>query len=192
MSCIPSAPKKLAVPNHAASDSVWRKRLRDSPCHRPSVVTSTWPEFAAARRTIIVRIPPSFRQDPYDPSLKIAGASTLIPPSASAWGAAPGIGFVQLTIGRQDSVKLVFMGRKEADENLCVETIGGADATIASYKWTIHPGDDSYLGPYMVFANVRFPDGLALQVFGQSNAQEQQEEMLAVIRSIRRIPATTR
>jgi hypothetical protein len=151
-----------------------------------------WPEFAAARRAITVRIPPFFRQDPYDPALKTAGAATLNPPSASGWGAKPGIGSAQLTIGRQDSVELVFTGPKEAEESLCVETIDGANATIMSYKWTIHPGDDVYLGPYMAFANVRFPDGLALQIFGNGRTREQQDQMLAAIRSIRRIPTTAR
>jgi len=189
--CSPSASKSQVASNKATSDSVWRKRLRGSPCRRPSITTSNWPEFAAARRTITVRIPPSFRQDPYDPALKTAGASTLTPPSASAWGATPGIGFVQFTIGRQDSVKLVFPGPREAEESLCLETIDGANATITSYKWTIHPGDDGYLGPYMVFANVLFQDGLALRIFGQGSTKEQQEQMLAAIRSIRRMPTIT-
>jgi hypothetical protein len=192
ISCSPSASKSQAASNKATSDSVWRKRLRDSPCRRPSVTTLKWPEFAAARRAITVRIPPFFRQDPYDPALKTAGAATLNPPSASGWGAKPGIGSAQLTIGRQDSVELVFTGPKEAEESLCVETIDGANATIMSYKWTIHPGDDVYLGPYMAFANVRFPDGLALQIFGNGRTREQQDQMLAAIRSIRRIPTTAR
>jgi hypothetical protein len=190
--CGPSASKSQVAPNKATSDSVWRKRLLNSPCRRPSIKTLKWPEFAAARRTITVRIPPSFRQDPYDPALKTAGARTLVPPSASAWGAAPGIDFVQLTIGRQDSVKLVFPGPRESEESLCLETIDGANATIASYKWTIHPGDDGYLGPYIVFANVLFQDGLALRIFGQGSTKEQQDQMLAVVRSIRRMPITTR
>jgi hypothetical protein len=189
--CSPSASKSQAPSNKTTSDSVWRKRLRDSPCRRPSVTTLKLPEFAAARRTITVRIPPFFRQDPYDPALKTAGA-TLNPPSASGWGAKPGIGSAQLTIGRQDSVKLVFTGPREAEESLCVETIDGANATIISYEWTIHPGDDGYLGPYIAFANVRFPDGLALQIFGQGSTREQQDQVLAAIRSIRRISPTTR
>jgi hypothetical protein len=189
--CSPSTSKSQTAPDKATSDSVWRKRLQDSPCRRPSIKTSKWQEFAAARRTITVRIPPSFRQDPYDPALKIAEAATLHPPSASGWGNKAGIGSAQLTIGRRDSVKLVFTGPKEAEESLCIETIDGANATIISYKWTIHSGDDVYLGPYVVLANVRFSDGLALQVFGQGRTREQQNQMLAAIRSIRRIRTTT-
>lgn len=190
--CSPSASKSQEASNRATSDSAWRKRLRDSPCRRPSATTLEWPEFAAGRRTITVRIPPFFRQDPYDPALRTSGAAALKPPSASGWDAKSGNGSAQLTIGRQDSVKLVFTRPKEAEESLCVETIDGADATIISYKWTIHPGDDSYMGPYMVLANVRFPDRLALQIFGQASTREQQDQMLAAIRSIRRIPTTTR
>jgi len=190
--CSPSASKSQTVSNNAMSDSVWRKRLRDSPCHRPSVTTSKWPEFASARRAIKVRIPPFFRQNPYDPALKTPGAVTLKPPSASAWDTKSEASFAQLTIGTRDSVKLVFTGANEAEESLCVETIDGADATIMSYKWTIHLGDDSYLGPYIAFANVRFHDGLGLQIFGSGSTAEQQEQMLAAIRSIRRIPITTR
>jgi hypothetical protein len=192
ISCSPFASNSQVDSNNATSDSAWRKRLRDSPCHRPSVTTSKWPEFAAARRTITVQIPPFFRRNPYDPALKTPGAETLTPPSASAWDTKPEIGFAQLTIGARDSVKLVFTGPNEAEESLCVETIDGADATIMSYKWTIHPGDESYMGPYMAFANLRFHDGLGLQIFGSGSTREQQEQVLAAIRSIRRIPTTER
>jgi hypothetical protein len=191
IACSPAVSKSQAVPTKGPLDSAWRKRLQDGPCRRPTITTSKWPEFAAARRTITVRIPPSFRQDPYDPALKTADVATLHPPSGSGWGDKAGIGSAQLTIGRQDSVKLVFTRPREAEESLCVEIIDGANATIISYKWTIHPGDDGYMGPYMVLANVRFPDGLALQVFGQGKTREQQNQMLAAIRSIRRMRTNT-
>lgn len=171
------------------SDSLWKARLRKAPCRRPSLETTHWLEFTTARRQVGIRIPPDFRQDPYDPALKTSGDVGRVPPNASAWGSKPGSPDVQLTIGPDTSVKLVFAGPLEAEEGFCVESIDGARATIMSYKWTIRPGDDGYLGPYMALASLRFQDGLALRIFGAASTREQREEILAAIRTIRRIPS---
>jgi len=93
-----------------------------------------------------------------------------------------------LTIGPDTSAKLVFTGPLEAEESICVEKIDGASATVMSYKWTIRADDEAYLGPYMALATVRFQDGLTLQVFGAASTRQQREEILAAIRTIRRVP----
>jgi hypothetical protein len=46
----------------------------------------------------------------------------------------------------------------------------------------------AFTGPYIVMAQLRFPDGLSLEVYADSDERQQQDEMLAAIRTIRRLP----
>lgn len=167
----------------------WSERIRANTCRRPVYATSSWPEFATARRQVTIRIPPFLPQDRYDAARESAKAGKVaqVPMSASGWNNLQTGGTAQLTVGVQDSVKLVFSGPVEQEESLCVERIDGAKATVLAYKWTIRPGDDVYLGPYIAFANIRFHDGLSLQILGSATTPDQRNQMLAAIRTIRRI-----
>lgn len=173
--------------SNLVSDSVWEARLRNAPCRRPSIQTSHWPVFTTARGSIGIRIPPDFRQDPYDHALKTAERAGRLPPNASAWDAKPGFPHVQFTIGPDTSAKLVFTGPHGAEESICVESIDGAPATIGSYKWTSQPGDEAYLGPYLALGTVQFQNGLTLRIFGAASTRQQREEILAAIRTMHRV-----
>jgi hypothetical protein len=164
----------------------WKERLQHSPCVRPKIATRGWPLFVTRHQEVTLRIPPSLHQDPYDPARKQPGADTTKPTPASSWTHNKGIGNVQFTIVAVDTASLEWLTPLEAEESICVETVDGASATIMSYKWTIRPGDDVYLGPYMAVAVLRFPDGLSLRVFAQAADREQRDQILAAIRSITR------
>jgi hypothetical protein len=167
----------------------WKERVRANTCHRPVYSTSSWPEFVTGKGQLTIRVPRFLPQDRYEAARESAKAGRVPQGrrSASGWNNLPTAN-AQLSLGVQDSVKLVFSGPVEQEERLCLERIDGAEATVLSYKWTIHPGDDAYLGPYIAFANMRFPDGLSLQVLGSASTPEQRDQMLAAIRTIHRIP----
>jgi hypothetical protein len=56
-----------------------------------------------------------------------------------------------------------------------------------SFKKMIPVGDGGYFGPYIVMAQLRFPDGLSLSIFGDATSRAQQDQMLAAIRTIHRM-----
>lgn len=45
------------------------------------------------------------------------------------------------------------------------------------------------LAPYIIMAQMRFPDGLSLELFADAEKRKPQDEILAAIRTIRRIPS---
>ena len=93
-----------------------------------------------------------------------------------------------LSIRVVSAVTLAYGGDKLPEESECRERIGGAQAIIFSFNQAVEVGDMAYVGPYIIMAQLRFPDGLSLDVFADSEKREQQDEMLAAIRTIRRIP----
>lgn len=114
---------------------------------------------------------------------------------ASGWNNLDsGIDLAQLGVGVEDSVKLVYPGPAEPEESICIETVDGAQATIFSSNRGARLGgqentvasDTAALPPYVAFATMRFPDGLSLQIFGTASTRDQQTQMLAAIRTIRR------
>jgi hypothetical protein len=167
----------------------WAERVRANTCRRTTYPTASWPQFLTGKGQLTIRVPPLLPQDRFEAareSTKTA-RNPSAPITASGWNDLPA-GHAQLTLGIQDSAALVLSGPLEQEEHLCLERIDGAEATVLSYKWTIHPGDDVYLGPYIAFANMRFPDGLSVQVFGSANTPDQRDQMLAAIRTVRRLP----
>jgi hypothetical protein len=100
----------------------------------------------------------------------------------------PGVSRALLAINVVDAVTLAYRSDKLPEESECHEQIGGAQAVVFSFNQSIEVGDMAYAGPYIIMAQLRFPDGLSLEVFADSEQREQQDAMLAAIRTIRRIP----
>jgi len=110
---------------------------------------------------------------------------------------------VDFSLGVEDSVKTRYAGLPEAEESICVEKIDGAQATVLAYtdnrptagstgaavgdRRMAADDSASAVGPYFVTAAMRFPDGLSLEIDGAANTKEQQNQMLAAIRTIRRV-----
>ena len=205
-----TAQKRHGQALKAAAESVWNARLRSSKCRRPpTYATSKWPLFLIAKRKATIRVPTFLPQEPYQASKELAnaGGRKEFPPYASQWIGSQG-GFAQFSASALDSVKLAYPGPPEPDESICLEEIDGAQATIldSNRDAAPKPGDSMQgsargstdirssadtmapPGPYTVFATMRFADGLAVQVYGFAKTAEQKNEMLAAIRTIRRVP----
>jgi len=99
-----------------------------------------------------------------------------------------GVPRAQLAISIVDAVTLAYGGDKMPEESECREQIGQAQAIVFSFNQSVEVGDMAYVGPYIIMAQLRFPDGLSLDLFADAAKREQQDEMLAAIRTIRRIP----
>lgn len=184
------------------ADSVWNARLRSSVCRRPSVPTSKWPQFLTGDRTVLIRIPPFLSQAPYQVAQESAkGGQQHGIPYGTQWFSEKDPGFAQFSVSAVRSVKLVYPGGPEPEESICLEDVAGAKATIlasnrgvasktagASTAGQSSPADTAGpLGPRIVFATMRFPDGLSLQILGTTTTAEQQNELLAAIRTINRV-----
>ena len=186
----------------AAADSVWKARLLSSKCRRPpTYAVAKWPEFLTAKRQATIRVPTFLAQEPYQAAQELAhaGGRKEDPPYGTQWfSAGQNDGFAQLSVSAIDSVKLVYPGPPEPEESICLEQIDGARATVLDSNRSAAPrqaGESSNggstedsvgLGPYVVFATMRFPDGLALQVLGTATSVAQKNELLAAIRTIHR------
>ena len=195
LGCSSSTPKRETSLTEA--DSAWRARVRAGACRRPSVATSGWAEFVTARRQATIRIPLFLKPDRSQAARESAKARKTgkYPPSASGWNNVDSKSdFAQLGVGVLDSVKLVYPGLPEPEESICIESVDGAQATIFSSNRGVRLGDQentvssdtAALPPYLAFATMRFPDGLSLQIFGTASTPDQQSQMLAAIRTIRR------
>jgi hypothetical protein len=115
---------------------------------------------------------------------------------ASGWNNVDAGGdFAQLGVGVEGSVELAYPGPPEPGESICIEQIGDALATILSSNKGLKVVPDTAaggetpapLGPYIVFATIRFADSLSLQILGTASTTDQQNQMLAAIRTIRRV-----
>jgi hypothetical protein len=198
----PQSAKERAV----AADSLWKARVRSSACRRPAYVTSDWPAFLTAKGTATIRIPPFLGQDQFQaaPESAKANGQRKPPPYKTRWGYHDSrSNLVQFSLSVEDSVKHAYAGVPEREESICVETIDGAQATVLAYTDNrgaagsngaavgdpgMAAGDSaSAVGPYFVAAAMRFPDGLALEIDGAANTIGQQNQMLAAIRTIRRV-----
>jgi hypothetical protein len=195
LGCSSSTPKRET--SLAEADGAWRARVRASGCRHPSVATSGWPEFVTARRQATIRIPLFLKPDRYQAARESTNARKTgkYPPLASGWNNVDSrTDFAQLGVGVLDSVKLVYPGPAEPEENICIERVDGAQATIFSSNRGARLGvqenavssDTAALPPYVAFATMRFPDGLSLRIFGTASTPDQQSQMLAAIRTIRR------
>lgn len=196
LGCSSPAPKPESTV--ARADSVWQARVKAGACHRPSVATSSWPEFVTARRRATIRIPPFLKPDRWQAAAESANSRRTgqYPVLATGWhNLDADSDFAQLGVGVQDSVKLAYPGPPESGESICIEQVGDALATILSSNkgLGVVPSDTARgetpgpLDPYIVFATMRFPDSLSLQVLGTASTLEQQNQMLAAIRTIRRV-----
>jgi hypothetical protein len=192
------------VKKNAAADSAWQQRVRAGVCRRPTYATSTWPEFSTAKHLAKVHIPPFLHQERYQAASEStkAGRRQQTPRYATAWDNTDSKdGLAQFYVGVPDSVRLVYPGPAEPEESICIEQIDGAQATVfasnrgASAKRPTSLSSESRasgdsaapLGPYMVETTMRYPDGLSFLLYGMASTQEQQNQMLAAMRTIRRI-----
>jgi hypothetical protein len=135
-------------------------------------------------------MPAWFKRDPVEAridSVRRAGGDTALTSSLLATNQ-PGVPRAQLSISVVDAVTLAYGGAEVPEESECREQIGKAEAIVFSFNQSVEVGDMAYVGPYIIVAQIRFPDGFSLEVFADAEKREQQEEMLAAIRTIRRIP----
>jgi hypothetical protein len=186
------------VKDNAAAGSAWQQRVRASVCRRPTYATSDWPEFSTAKGLATIHIPPFLHQQPWEVARESAkGGGRHIPPYGTAWDNTDS----QFYVSVPDSVRLIYPGPAEPEESICIESIDGAQATVdgynrgASAKRPISSssqqrasGDSAGpLGPYMVETTMRYPDGLSVLMYGTASTREQQNQMLAAMRTIRRV-----
>jgi hypothetical protein len=166
------------------------KGTRNIPCRRSTITTSTWTEWSLPRSSVALRMPAWFKRDPVEAridSVRRAGGDTALTSSLLATNQ-PGVPRAQLSISVVDAVTLAYGGAEVPEESECREQIGKAEAIVFSFNQSVEVGDMAYVGPYIIVAQIRFPDGFSLEVFADAEKREQQEEMLAAIRTIRRIP----
>lgn len=169
------------------------KNARPIPCRQPTIKTATWTEWSLPRSSVALRMPPWFKRDAAEAhvdSVHAAAGDTALTSSLLTTNQL-GVPRAQLSIRVVDAVTLAYGGDKVPEESECREEIGGAQAIIFSFNRSVEVGDMAYVGPYIILAQLRFPDGLSLDVFADSEKREQQDEMLAAIRTIRRIPRAT-
>jgi len=198
------SPDQQSAKNMAAADSLWSARVRSGTCRRPTYATSNWPEFLTAKGSATIRIPPFLRQDRFQAAAESAKANGQIkvPRYATGWNNFDsGDALAQFAIGVKDSVRLAYQGAPEPEETICLETIDGAQATVlgsnrgatktggaaAGSRATAARDTAAPLGPYFVNATMRFPDGLGLLIYGTASTEDQQKQMLAAIRTVRRV-----
>jgi hypothetical protein len=154
-----------------------------------------------------IRIPPFLHQQRWQAAAESAkaGGRKQIPPYATGWDNTDSKEnskeFAQFYAGVVDSVRLVYPGPAEPEESICIEQIDGAQATVAasnrgaSSKKPASAGSQSRasgdtsagLGPYVVETTMRYPDGLSFLMYGSASTKEQQDQMLAAMRTIRRV-----
>ncbi len=166
------------------------KSTRTIPCRRPTMPTAAWTERSLPRSSVAVRMPQWFKRDAAEArvdSVRAAAGDTALTSTLLETNQR-GVPRAQLNINVVDAVTLNYGGDKMPEENECREKIGEAQAIVFSFNQSVEVGDMASVGPYIILAQLRFPDGLSLDVFADSEKREQQEEMLAAIRTIRRIP----
>ena len=193
-----------AVKEGADADSLWKERVRAGVCRRPIYATSNWPEFITAKHLATIRIPPFLHQDRYQAASESAkaGGRLRLPRYATGWDNTDSDDFAQFRVGVPDSVNLVYPGPAEPEESICIEQIDGAKATVfasnrgasttkrggSSGSQQQATGDSAApLGPYMVETTMRYPDGVSFLIFGTASTVEQKNQMLASMRTIRRV-----
>lgn len=163
---------------------------RAIPCRLPTITTADWNESRLSRVPIALRTPPWFKRgvaEAHVDSLRSAHRDTALTGTLLETNEL-GVPRAQLDLNVVDSVTLAYRSDKMPEESECREQIGGAQAIVFSFNQSLEVGDMAYVGPYIIMAQLRFPDGLSLEVFADSEQREQQDEMLAAIRTIRRIP----
>ena len=160
-------------------------------CLRPPMsMTEGWPVTSSPRLPMTLRLPADFPRDTvgvqrYDDSLRTAGKP---PATAALWRAGEDAQLsIQLLSAPAPDARL--FGPEDTDTlpeaSTCLERIGGAQAWVQSYNKIQWVGEGRY-GPYVVAAQLRFPDGVILSVFGYAETRARQSQMLAAIRTIRR------
>lgn len=183
-----SGGEAYTFPIHAVAPT--SRNTRTIPCRRPTITMTDWSESRLSRVPIALRMPPWFRRDlaeAHVDSLRSAAGDTALTLTSLATNGI-GVPRAQLVITVVDSVTLAFGGDRRPEESECHEEIDGAQAIVFSFNQSIEVGDMAYVGPYIISAQLRFRDGLSLEVFAGADKREQQDEMLAAIRTIRRIP----
>jgi hypothetical protein len=68
----------------------------------------------------------------------------------------------------------------------CVERIGTATAVIVLYNRRDEVGDMAYVGPFQLHAQLKWPDGAEVNVYGMAESRPRFLELLAAVRTIRR------
>jgi hypothetical protein len=149
----------------------------------------------------LIRIPPFLSPEPYQAAEELAkvGGHKRGPAYAAQW---LGNNAAQFAVYVPKSLKLAYPGPPEPEESICIENIEGAQATVlasnrgaakktsptSTARPTSSPADSAGpMPPYTVFASMRFPDGLGLEMYGFASTAEQQNQLLAAIRTIRRV-----
>jgi 5-hydroxyisourate hydrolase-like protein (transthyretin family) len=166
------------------------KNTRTIPCRRPTIVTASWYESRLSRVPIALRMPRWFKRESAEAhvdSLRLTTGDTALTGTSLTTNKL-GVPRAALDINVVDAVTLAYAGDKMPEESECHEQIGGAQAVVFSFNQSVAVGDMAYVGPYIILAQLRFPDGLSLDVFGDAEKREQQDDMLTAIRTIRRIP----
>ena len=166
------------------------KNSRTIPCRRPTIATAGWTEWSLSRSSVAVRMPQWFKRDAVEArvdSVRATAGDTELTSTLLRTNQL-GVPRAQLNINVVNAVTLNYGGDKMPEESQCREQIGGGQAIIFSFNRSVEVGDMAYVGPYIIVAQIRFPDGLSLELFADSESREQQDQMLAAIRTIRRVP----
>ena len=151
-------------------------------CLHPNVSTSAWRTVHSPRLpTFSVRIPPDFARD--------AGEDSYPEPQSpgSRWAdSAHAQLVVHLVQGGRRLLGSLPTASGRPEYSRCVERIGAATAVIVSYNRTDDVGHTAYVGPFQVHAQLHWPDGSEVNVYGMADTRRRFLELLAAVRTIRR------
>lgn len=142
-------------------------------CPASNVDVADWPIVRSARVPgFTLRLPRTFTRD----SITIAADST---PSARWRDAARG----RLALSRQSGAAATSVPSAEgrAEYARCEDRVGSATATIVSYGQGANA--------YVIHAQIRWPDGEAVDVRADAADREHLAQILAAVRTIRRAGA---
>ena len=160
------------------------RQLPPDRCLRPDVRVRTWAVARSPRLPDLhLRVPPGFIRDPGE------DAYPDPQPTGSRWADSVNAQLVVRWV-KTDGDHLLLgplptsAGRPEYSK--CVERIDSANAEIVSYNRVDQVGE-GYAGPYQIHARLRWPHGTTVEVYGMTSDRRRYLEMLATVRTIRRI-----
>ena len=154
-----------------------------SSCTAPKLSTSKWRMARSPRMpSVQFLLPESFVREPGEDTYALKPT-----PRGSRWSASDRS---QISVFVSDSSGRLFTHLPQPDSvrpeySRCEEMIKGAHATIVSYNKLEEVGDMAYIGPYQIFAELRSPEGVVVQVATSATTHLRHEELLRAIRTVR-------
>ena len=148
--------------------------LRAGSCAAPRVDLADWPIVRSSSMPgFSLRLPRAFTRD-------VAAKDST---ASARWSDAMRGRFVMSHLGATASVSALPTADGRPTYARCEERVGSASAIIVSV------GEGTSGTPYVVHARIRWPDGEELDVRADATDREHFEQLLAAVRTIRRVGA---